>query len=192
MRWQVAHSPQKSSVSRSQLDAWANMCARVYFADAARAGKEQRVGHRPERNAPRNAATIFSFPREFGKTHDSAFAEVCQERLTAWKVSACNVFREPYAVVFRIEALNGGPGAAAREYSYIPRRLPGGEDSSPAGHALRWYSCVRTCAPQVSAIAPAVCAYRGSDFRAACRRSCIPDARSSENSARFSGLARAT
>src|ERR1700723_1096067 len=72
MRLQDLHSPQKSSCTRSQFAACANMRASVYLPIPRGPVKSSAPGARSRRSIPRSAVTIRSFPRNSLKPMGSA------------------------------------------------------------------------------------------------------------------------
>jgi len=120
------------------------------------------------------------------ENHGSAFAEVDEEWSNRLHRLRRNVFGKSHAIILRIEALNRAQGRLRESISYISARLPGGADFAPADHASRWYKRAQTCAPRVAAPARRYAHIKDEIFRAAARKSCIPDARSSAKTPRAS------
>src|SRR6266481_2441945 len=120
-RWQVAHSPQKSSVRRSQFAAWANIRASVYLPTPREPVNSKACGTRPVRRAPRSAVTIRSLPRNSAKPMRSAtFSRLrrngcAEERRHGGHHVARNFFNRAHRANLGIEAFNGNPGGAASE-----------------------------------------------------------------------------
>jgi hypothetical protein len=63
MRRHGSHSPQKSSRSRSQFAAWANMRASVYLPTPRGPENNMACGTRSLASMPRSAVTTFWWPR---------------------------------------------------------------------------------------------------------------------------------
>src|SRR4029077_2288279 len=120
MRRQVAHSPQKSSVRRSQLAAWANMRAKVNLPTPRGPEKSRAWGTRCVRRAPRSAATICWLPRNSEKAMSlsAALPRIArhwsrQQKLNGGQHFASNFFHGAQGSAGSIEAFDGHPRRAA-------------------------------------------------------------------------------
>ena len=155
MRLQVSHSPQKSSLRRSQLAACANMRASVYLPTPRGPVKSRACGTRSLRSAPRRAATIRSLPRNSEKPmyQRPSFAAGCEITVqsTAARISVAISFLRAHDAARFVEAWESSPSSGgARVDRTSPRHLPDGEGWLPADLVSRWCSCGRTCALRVA------------------------------------------
>src|ERR1700687_2972835 len=120
MRRQVGHSPQKSSVRRSQLAACANMRARVNLPTPRGPVKSSACGTRWARRAPRSAATICWLPRnsERAMSLSAALSRIAgywrrQQKLNGGQHFASNFLHGAQGSASGIEAFDGHPRCAA-------------------------------------------------------------------------------
>src|SRR5258706_5704300 len=121
MGWHVLHSPQKSSVRRSQFAACANMRARVNLPTPRGPVKSKAWRTRWVRKAPRRAATIRSLPRNSAKPMGlDTFSRLRRNGCAQNRVHACedlagDLFYRAHCSAGGIKTFDDYPWCAAGE-----------------------------------------------------------------------------